>query len=179
MTETYEFPNPTTAWLVCLFFVLSKTRREGLQSIEGDLDALNTQESMFRDFPQTLQAPYLEFATDVLRMAVAGNMNAEDLSVYAEHAIAGHAVAGGADMQLLKTIWLTLWASLSGYAPHHAVEFGRQAVPVAIKPTHAALEAEYRGLSQRGYKGTGWRRVQAAVDASVDEFMDSLSDEGT
>ena len=173
MTETYEFPTPTTAWLVCLFFVLSKTRREGLQSIEGDLDALKTEESLFRNFPQTMQAPYLEFATDVLRMAVAGNMNTEDLSVYAEHAIAGHAVAGGADLQILKTIWLTLWASLSGYAPHHAVEFGRQAVPVAIKPTHAELEAEYRGLSQRGYKGLGWRRFSAETDELVDDFLDS------
>ncbi len=109
----------------------------------------------------------------------AGNMNAEDLSVYAEHAIAGHAVAGGADMQLLKTIWLTLWASLSGFAPHHAVEFGRQAVPVAIKPTYAELEVEYRGLSQRGYKGLGWRRFSAETDELVDDFMDSCLGEET
>ena len=59
------------------------------------------------------------------------------------------------------------------------MEFGRQAVPVAIKPTHAELEAEYRGLSKRGYQGLGWRRYPNETDELVDDFLDSCLDEET
>ena len=98
----------------------------------------------------------MKFATDVLRLAISVNLNAAKVTVYVEHASAGHADEGLANIHLLKTIWLTLWASMSGYAPHHA-----------------ALAAEYRGLSQRGYKGLGWRRFSAETDELVDDFLDS------
>jgi len=174
MSETYEYPTPYMAWLVCLYFVLSKARREGLMALEGDVDEPHGEQSLFRDFPQTLQEPYLEFATDLLRLAVSGHLNAEEVAVYVAHAIAGHAEEGQANLHLLKTIWLTLWASLSGYSPQSAVEFGRQAIPVRVKPTHTALETECRSLSNRGYEGTGWRRVEAHMAAAVEQFLDSL-----
>jgi flagellar motor component MotA len=74
-----------------------------------------------------LEPTYLEFATDYLRMVVSGNLNASELQVYADHAIAGF-VEAGADARLLKTISLTLWASCSGYSPPSTCEFGRQAI---------------------------------------------------
>ena len=174
MSETYEYPTPYMAWLVCIYFVLSKARREGLMSLEGDVDEPYGDQSIFKDFPQTLEEPYLEFATDLLRMTVSGNLNAAEVAVYVEHAIAGHAEEGQANIHLLKTIWLALWASMSGYSPHASVEFGRQAIPVRDKPKHAALEVECRSLSNRGYKGTGWRRVEASMEAAVKRFIDSL-----
>jgi len=174
VSETYEYPTPYMAWLVCLFFVLSKARREGLMSLEGDVDDPQGDRSMFRDFPQTLEEPYLEFATDLLRLAVSGNLNAPEVSVYVEHAIAGHAEEGQVNIHLLKTIWLTLWASMSRYAPASSLEFGRQAIPVRNKPKHAALQAEFRCLRDRGYDGTGWRRVEANMEAAVERFMSSL-----
>ncbi len=174
MSETYEYPTPYMAWLVCLFFVLSKARREGLMSLEGDADEPYGEKSMFRDFPQTLEEPYLEFATDLLRLAVRGNLNAPEVTVYVEHAIAGHAEEGLANIHLLKTIWLTLWASMSGYSPSCSVEFGRQAIPVPEKPKCLELEAECRSLDRRGYKGTGWRRVEFQMEKAVEQFMASL-----
>jgi hypothetical protein len=53
------------------------------------------------------------------------------------------------------------------------VEFGRQAIPVPDKPKHAALEAECRSLKDRSYNGTGWRRVEAQMEAAVEKFMAS------
>ncbi len=174
MSETYEYPTPYMAWLVCLFFVLSKARREGLMSLEGDADEPYGEKSMFRDFPQTLEEPYLEFATDLLRLAVSGTLNAMEVTVYVEHAIAGHEEEGQANIYLLKTIWLTMWASMSGYSPNASIEFGRQAIPVRDKPKCLELEAEVRSLSKRDYRGTGWRRVEAQMEAEVDRFIDSL-----
>lgn len=179
MSETYEYPTPYMAWLVCLYFVLSKARREGLMSLEVDVDEPHGEKSMFRDFPQTLEEPYLEFATDLLRMMVGGNLNSEEVAVYVEHAIAGHAAEGKANTHLLKTIWLTLWSSMSGYSPHSAVEFGRQAIPMREKPKFLDLEAQCRGLYKRGYRGTGWRRVEAEINSEIDRFMDSLQDKDT
>ena len=174
MTETYEFPTPFTAWLVCIYFVLQKARRDGLMSIEGDVDTPHAEKSLFRDFPQTLQEPYLEFATDLLRVALGGNLNADEVSLYVEHAIAGHTEAGVANIQLLKTIWLIIRSAMMGYTPHEAIEFGRQAIPVAIKPTYAALKAEYQSLSQRGYQGLGLITPKATTDVLVEKFMDSI-----
>ena len=117
MSDTYEYPTPYLAWLVCLFFLLSKIRKEGLFSIEGDVDDPSGEKSIFKDFPQTLSEPYLEFATDLFRLAVDGNLNTKKVSVYAEHAIAGHIEDGQVNIHLLKAIWLTFWATLSGYSP--------------------------------------------------------------
>lgn len=127
------------AWLVALYEVLAKVRREGLMAIEADAEAPQAADSVFARHPLTMQCPYLDFAADLLRLMVGGNLDAGDVEVYAEHAIRGFA-AGGADAALLQCIWLTLWASLRGYAPQVAVEFGRQAIPVAQKPGFLDLE---------------------------------------
>lgn len=174
MSETYEYSTPYMAWLVCLYFVLSKARKEGLMALEGDVEEPYGEKSMFKDFPQTLEEPYLEFATDLLRLAISGNLNATEVAVYVEHAIAGHVEEGQTNIHLLKTIWLTLWASMSGYSPSSSVEFGRQAIPVREKPRCLELEAECRSLRDRGYIGTGWRRAEAQMEAAVERFMESL-----
>ncbi len=141
-------------------------------SLESDVDDPLGERSMFRDFPQTLEEPYLEFASDLLRLAVGGNVNAAEVAVYVEHAIAGHIEEGQVNIHLLKTIWLTLWASMSGYSPPESVEFGRQAIPVREKPKCLELEAKCHSLRDRGYKGTGWRRLKAIMEASAERFMD-------
>ena len=144
------FANAHIAWLACLGCLLHRVRCEGLMSIEWLIETPRDDGSVLACFPQVLQEPYLSFATDVLRMMVGGNLDADDMQVYADHAVASLAAiddpASGskADQSLLKTIWLTLWAGMKGYAPQVAVEFGRQAVPVGKKPTHAELEEIFR-----------------------------------
>lgn len=173
--KVQHFANAHLAWLACLHQVLAQVRHDGLMSIEGDVDNPEHEASVFYPFPQTLEQPYLGFATDILRMMVSGNLNADELQVYVDHAIAGHSKGLGfvrTDSSLLRTIWLTLWASLKGYAPVVACEYGRQAMPVKLKPTFGELDDLLREL-----KKSAQREGVEDLDAAVDEFMALMGEE--
>jgi flagellar motor component MotA len=168
------------AWLACLYAAGQKIRREGLMSIECDVEMPEHAESIFQRFPQTLEQPYLEFATDVLRMMVGGNLNADEMKVYAEHYIGGLLAKGGffpsaVDESLLRTIWLTLWALMCGYAPQVASEFGRQAVPLKLKPKFVELEDQLKKIRAVSLQqGKPFR--QGGLDAAADSFVASLAE---
>lgn len=174
----HSYANAHVAWLVCLFAVTHKVRREGLMSIEGDIESPEHPASVFHRFPQVQEQPYLEFATDVLRMMVCGNINAAELQVYADHAIAGliagsSMFSGKVDESLLRTIWLTLWATMSGYAPQMAVEFGRQAVPVKLKPKFVELEELHKEM-YRAARDTKRQPREGNLDEAAERFIASL-----
>lgn len=176
MSETRTpatYASAHVAWLVCLYAVLSKVRREGLLAVEADVESPLHPEAVFARYPQTQVQPYLEFASDVLRMMVGGNLNGEELGVYAEHYIAGlKASGGGVDESLLRTIWLSLWAGMCGYAPQVAVEFGRQGVPVKLKPSFVELEELLREARAREQQRAA--RDVNGFDAAVERFVASL-----
>ena len=179
--RVFEYDNLHVAWLSCLFAVVSKVRKEGLMSIENDVEEPSHEDSVFARFPQVNRQPYLEFATDVLRMMVAGNLCAAEMQVYAECAIEGLRQAGAehfrerVDESLLKTIWMTLWASMNGYAPQTAIEIGRQAVPVKYKPSFVELERvskEVRCSYQKDVQSEG--KKESGLDGAVERFIASL-----
>lgn len=149
-------------------------------SIESLIETPREEGNLLERFPQVLEEPYLSFATDVLRMMVGGNLDASDMQVYANRAMASftveHAPASGdkLDQSLLESIWLTLWAAMKGYAPQVAVEFGRQAVPGEMKPTHGELEAVFRETRNV------WRERQMdenAMESRIESFVESLGQE--
>ncbi len=92
--------------LAMLFEILAKVRKEGLMSIEGDVD--NPEDSpIFAKYPELLHDHHVvEFMTDYLRMMVGGNLNTVEienlmdmeLEVHHHEAeVPGHAVAKAAD----------------------------------------------------------------------------------
>lgn len=164
--------NRYTDWLTVLFLVLAKVRREGLMSIESDVDNPEGDRSIFASLPQTLEQPYLEFTTDILRMMVSGNLNSVEMEVLANHAIGGYTKAGAADPDLLQTIWLTLWSSLCGYAPQVAVEFGRHAVPLPHKPSFSALQEQVKEAKRLQFDRAQTDKI--TLDEAIDRFVASL-----
>ena len=172
-------PNSHIAWLTCLYVLLQKIRREGLMSIEGDIEAPDSTASIFQHFPQTLAHHYIDFATDVLRLMVGGNLNADENQVYVDHYIAGLMEKSSVfsrssvDESLLKTIWLPLWGAMKGYAPQIACEFGRQAVPLKIKLSFVELEDMLRGIN-RQFNRSDMKTREGGLDAAVDKFIASL-----
>lgn len=174
----HNLANAHVAWLACLYAVAQKIRREGLMSIECDVEMPEHAESIFQHFPQTQAQPYLEFATDVLRMMLGGNLNSDEMKVYAEHYIGGllaknSLLSSGVEESLLRTIWLTLWAVMCGYAPQVASEFGRQAVPLKFKPKFIELEDMLKEIrSTTRQQGKPFR--QGGLDAAADSFIASL-----
>lgn len=65
--------------LAMLFEILSKVRKEGLMSIEGDIE--NPEASpIFSKYPDLVHDHHImEFATDYLRMMVGGNLNTVEI----------------------------------------------------------------------------------------------------
>ena len=203
--------------LAMLFEVLSKVRKEGLMSIEGDVE--NPHDSpIFSKYPALANDHHvMEFITDYLRMMVGGNLNAMeienlmDIEIETHHheaEVPGHVVSKSADglpafgivvavmgvvnvmgsvgepppvlgkmiggalvgtflgilisygfvspiaslleqkahegSKIYQVIKVVLLASMSGYAPQVAVEFGRKVLFSNDRPTFAELEAELK-----------------------------------
>ena len=196
-----------------LFDVLSKVRKEGLMSIEGDIDSPD-QSPLFSKYPSVLEDHHIvEFMTDYLRLMVSGNMDAfqiENLmdneieTHHHEHSAPAHALAKMGDAmpafgivaavmgvvhtmesvglppaelgiliahalvgtflgillaygfigplatlleqkleestKMYQCVKVTLLASLNGYAPALAVEFGRKVLYSTERPSFAELE---------------------------------------
>ncbi len=203
--------------LAMLFEVLAKVRKEGLMSIEGDVE--NPHDSpIFSKYPALAKDHHvIEFITDYLRMMVGGNLNAMeienlmDIEIETHHhetEVPVHIVSkvadgtpafgivvavmgvvnvmgsvgepppvlgkmiGGAlvgtffgilmaygfvapiatilenkaneESKIYQVIKVVLLASMSGYAPQVAVEFGRKALFSGDRPTFSELETELK-----------------------------------
>lgn len=195
------------------FDVLSKVRKEGLMSIEGDIEAPESS-PLFSNYPLVLADHHIiEFMTDYLRLMVSGNMDAMQIenlmdneieTHHHEGAIPSHVIAKLGDglpafgivaavmgvvhtmesvglppaelgiliakalvgtflgillayafvsplgnvleqkleesTKMFQCVKVTLLASLNGYAPALAVEFGRKVLYSTERPTFAELE---------------------------------------
>jgi len=195
------------------FDVLSKVRKEGLMSIEGDIEAPESS-PLFSKYPAVLADHHIiEFMTDYLRLMVSGNMDAMQIenlmdneieTHHHEGAIPAHVIAKIGDglpafgivaavmgvvhtmesvglppaelgiliakalvgtflgillayafvsplasvleqkleesTKMFQCVKVTLLASLNGYAPALAVEFGRKVLYSTERPSFAELE---------------------------------------
>ena len=195
------------------FDVLSKVRKEGLMSIEGDIEAPESS-PLFSKYPAVLGDHHIiEFMTDYLRLMVSGNMDAMQIenlmdneieTHHHEGAVPAHVIAKVGDglpafgivaavmgvvhtmesvglppaelgiliakalvgtflgillayafvsplasvleqkleesSKMFQCVKVTLLASLNGYAPALAVEFGRKVLYSTERPTFAELE---------------------------------------
>ncbi|MFJ7565978.1 flagellar motor stator protein MotA [Herminiimonas sp. NPDC097707] len=199
--------------MTLLFEILTKVRKEGLMSIEGDIDAPE-ESAIFTKYPTVLADHHIiEFITDYLRLMVSGNMDAfqiENLmdneidTHHAEGEVPVHCIAKMGDglpafgivaavmgvvhtmasvglppaelgilianalvgtflgillsygfvsplsstleqklhesSKVFQCIKVTLLASLNGYAPALAVEFGRKVLFSTERPSFSELE---------------------------------------
>lgn len=92
--------------LTLLYDIFNKTRREGLMSIEGDIEEPETS-PLFANYPSILKDHHaVEFICDYLRIMVAGNMAPHELEALIDQELEGHhqeqalipnAITGAAD----------------------------------------------------------------------------------
>jgi chemotaxis protein MotA len=203
--------------LAMLFEVLGKVRKEGLMSIEGDIENPDAS-PIFSKYPNLVHDHHvMEFTCDYLRMMVGGNLNTVEIESlmdvelethHHEAAEPGHVVSniagavpafgivvavmgvvnvmgsvgsppavlgkmiGGAlvgtflgilisygfvepvaklleqkaneEATIYKTIKMVLLASMSGYAPQVAIEFGRKTLGGHERPSFTELEEELK-----------------------------------
>jgi chemotaxis protein MotA len=87
--------------LALLFDLLQKIRKEGLMSIESDVEAPESS-SLFAKYPLVLEDHHAqEFLTDYLRLMVSGNMDAFQLENLMDNEIETHHVEGSVPAQCL------------------------------------------------------------------------------
>jgi len=199
--------------MALLYQILTKTRKEGLMSIEGDIEKPG-ESALFGKYPK-IQADHhlIEFMTDYLRIMVSGNLNAfeienlmdneiethhheaevpshcitkvgdglpafgivaavmgvvhtmesvgappSELGMLIAHALVGTflgillaygfaaplasilAQTAAESTKIFQTVKVTLLASLNGYPPATAVEFGRKVLFSSERPSFSELE---------------------------------------
>jgi chemotaxis protein MotA len=204
--------------LAMLFEILAKVRKEGLMSIEGDVE--NPEASpIFSKYPNLVHDHHvMEFVTDYLRMMVGGNLNTVEIeslmdveleshhhqaeepahivakiagavpafgivvavmgvvnvmgSVGSPPAVLGKMIGGALvgtflgiliaygfvepmanqlehkakeGARIYQMIKMVLLASMSGYAPQVAIEFGRKVLYSTERPTFNELEGHVKG----------------------------------
>ena len=208
--------------MTLLFEILSKVRKEGLMSIEGDIDSPE-ESPIFSKYPHILEDHHvIEFLTDYLRLMVSGNMDAfqiENLmdneidTHHAEGEIPVHTIAKMGDAmpafgivaavmgvvhtmesvglppaelgiliahalvgtflgillaygfvgplstlleqklhessKMLQCVKVTLLASLNGYAPALAIEFGRKVLFSTERPSFTELEEHIKASKSK------------------------------
>jgi chemotaxis protein MotA len=80
--------------MTLLFEVLSKVRKEGLMSIEGDIE-VPEESPLFSKYPNVMKDHHLiEFITDYLRLMVSGNMDPFQIQNLMENEIETHHAEG-------------------------------------------------------------------------------------
>ena len=188
--------------MALLYDILQKARKEGLMSIENDVEQPQSS-PLFQKY-KTVGSDHhvVEFITDYLRMMVSGNLNAHEIESLMDseiethhHEASGPATAlarlagalpafgivaavlgamigsalvgtflgillayavveplgglleqkvdeGSKELQCIKT---TLLASMQGYAPQVAIEFGRKVLYSGDRPTFTELESHVKG----------------------------------
>jgi chemotaxis protein MotA len=208
--------------MALLFEILSKVRKEGLMSIEADIEAPEDS-AVFSRYPGILANHHIvEFLTDYLRLMVSGNMDAfqienlmdneiethhhegeipihsitkvadampafgivaavmgvvhtmesvglppAELGILIAHALVGTflgiLLAYGfigplstlldqklhESTKILQCVKVTLLASLNGYAPALAIEFGRKVLFSTERPSFLELEAHIKTSKSR------------------------------
>ena len=87
-----------------LYEILAKVRKEGLMSIEGDVD--NPEESpIFTKYPTILKDHHaVEFLTDYLRLMVGGNLNAFEIENLMDNEIETHHHEGSIPAQVVAKV---------------------------------------------------------------------------
>ncbi|QJE01445.1 flagellar motor stator protein MotA [Massilia forsythiae] len=87
-----------------LFDVLSKVRKEGLMSIEGDIESPE-QSPVFSKYPAVLADHHIvEFITDYLRLMVSGNMDAFQIENLMDNEIETHHHEGALPAQCIAKL---------------------------------------------------------------------------
>ena len=90
--------------MTLLFEILTKVRKEGLMSIESDIDAPE-ESAIFTKYPAVLSDHHIiEFITDYLRLMVSGNMDAFQIENLMDNEIDTHHAEGEVPVHCVNKI---------------------------------------------------------------------------
>lgn len=162
-------------WICCLYSFFVKMHKSGILGVESDLETPRNDESVFSKYPVTLNQPVLEFATDLLRLAVDIKVEPGDIKFYAETYLAHKTdLADAPVISLLHTIWLTVWAYSKFDNPRVACEFGRQAIPEKYRPTSKELYELLVEKNEQTFPANSSNGYIARLEKQAADYVASL-----
>jgi len=158
-----------------LYVVFTKIRREGLLSIEGDIEAPDDSDSVFSGYPELKEYPqHFDFMLDLLRLLVNGYAELPHLTLFGDTARKSFLDSGGKDEALLDCIYSSIKASCSGVLPSLAFEFGRQAIPYEYRPSFSEFEDYVRSCGYADSKKMGEAVSRQEIDTRIDEMFKNI-----
>ena len=90
--------------LALLYDILQKARKEGLMSIEADVEDPQSS-TVFQNYPQLMADHHVvEFLTDYLRMMVSGNLNSHEIEALMDSEIEAHHAEAHAPVMALNRL---------------------------------------------------------------------------
>lgn len=90
--------------MALLYQILARVRKEGLMSIEADVDKPN-ESPLFTQYPKILSDHHaVEFMTDYLRLMVGGNLNAFELENLMDNEIETHHIEGEVPVHAIQRL---------------------------------------------------------------------------
>ena len=167
MTKIYDNVESHLRMAGILFLLLRKIRQEGMMAIESDIDDPESS-ALFNAFGEidfTCQPAYV-FSQDVLRLMIGGHLDSHEMDSYMEN-YRETTVLDENQSSLFTVARITLAAGIRGYAPHIAIEFGRQGFPAQVKPTFNQMYAFLKSLQKQP-------QLDQDFDAQLDKFLDSI-----
>ncbi len=149
--------------MTLLFEILSKVRKEGLMSIEGDIESPE-ESPIFSKYPGILVDHHIvEFITDYLRLMVSGNMDAFQIENLMDNEIETHHAEGEVPAHCISKVGdalpaLGIVACVHGRGAHHGIGGG-----AAGRTGHADCERAGRHLPR--HSARLWIRRSAGQSA--------------
>lgn len=142
-------PEAHLQLLVTIFLIFQKARREGLMSIETDIERPR-ESALFTaigEFDESNAIIYTVLC-DALRLMVSGTLN---IALMTRYLVSARRTSDLSEKQesLFDALVASILTSLDGCAPAIAVEFGRQCIPANLKPGFSEFEDYLRALRQR------------------------------
>jgi len=90
--------------MALLYVLLNKARRDGLMSIEGDIEEPHSS-PIFAEYPSVVNDPVLvEFISDYMRLIISGNMSAFEIETLMDQEIETHLHERSIPAQALRSV---------------------------------------------------------------------------
>jgi chemotaxis protein MotA len=161
--------------MALLYEFLMKARKEGLMSIEADVETPE-QSAIFGKYPTLSKDHHLiEFITDYLRMMIAGNLNAHEIENLMDNELDTHHHEGAIPMHAIQTVAdglpaFGIVAAVMGVV-HTMSSVGRPPSELGEMIAHALVGTFLGILLAYGFIGPLAKLLEAKLEESSKELQ--------
>lgn len=161
--------------MALLYEILVKARKEGLMSIEADVETPD-QSAIFTKYPNLVKDHHvMEFITDYLRMMISGNLNAHEIENLMDNELETHHHEGAIPVHSIQTVAdglpaFGIVAAVMGVV-HTMSSVGRPPSELGEMIAHALVGTFLGILLAYGFVGPLSKLLEAKLEESSKEMQ--------